>query len=45
MLQEDGAGQPGLNRIIYNWERLAAGVYIFRMHLGNIQYMKRLVVQ
>jgi PKD repeat protein/photosystem II stability/assembly factor-like uncharacterized protein len=45
MLQEDGAGQPGLNRINYNWERLAAGIYTFRMQLGNIQYKKRLVVQ
>lgn len=43
--QEDGTGQPGLNRITYNWEKLAAGVYTFRMQLGNIQYKKRLVVQ
>lgn len=45
MLQEEGAGQPGLNRITYNWEGLAAGVYTFRMQLGAIQYKKRLVVQ
>jgi len=45
MLREDGAGQPGLNRITYNWDGLAAGVYIFRMQLGNIQYKKRLVLQ
>lgn len=43
--QEDGAGQPGLNRISYNWERLPAGVYTFRMQLGNTRYKKGLVVQ
>lgn len=43
--REDGSGQPGLNRLTYNWERLAAGIYTFRMQLGSIQYKKRLVVQ
>lgn len=41
--REDGNGQPGLNRITYNWEVLAAGVYLFHMQTGNIQYKKRLV--
>ncbi len=45
MHREDGAGQPGLNRITYNWERLAAGAYTFRMQIGNLQYAKRLLVQ
>lgn len=43
--QEDGAGQPGLNQLLYNWERLAAGVYTFRMQIGAVQYKKRLVLQ
>ncbi|HWR33362.1 MAG TPA: PKD domain-containing protein [Chitinophagaceae bacterium] len=42
---EDGAGQPGLNRLTYNWERLAAGIYTFRMQLGAISYKKQLLVQ
>lgn len=43
--QEDGSGQPGLNRITYNWEKLSAGIYTFRMQAGNITYKKRLLVQ
>ena len=43
--QETGTGQPGLNRIQYNWEKLAAGIYTFRMQLGSTQYKKKLLVQ
>lgn len=43
--QEEGSGQPGLNRINYQWEKLAAGIYTFRMTLGGTQYKKRLLVQ
>lgn len=43
--QEDGSGQPGLNRINYQWEKLAAGIYTFRMTVGGTQYKKRLLVQ
>ncbi len=45
MLKDAGSGQPGLNRIQYNWSWLAPGVYTFRMYLGNLQYNKRLVKQ
>ena len=43
--QEEGSGQPGLNRINYQWEKLAAAIYTFRMTLGGTQYKKRLLVQ
>ncbi len=45
IVREDGAGQPGLNRITYNWEKLSAGAYTFRMQIGNLKYYKRLLVQ
>ncbi|MFZ9387550.1 MAG: VPS10 domain-containing protein [Chitinophagaceae bacterium] len=45
MHREDGTGQPGLNRITYNWARFAAGTYVFRMRIGNLTYTKRLLVQ
>lgn len=45
ILREEGSGQPGLNRINYNWSRLAAGLYTFRMQIGNLQYNKRLLKQ
>lgn len=43
--REDGGGQPGLNRLAYNWERLSAGIYTFHMQLGSIHYKKQLLVQ
>ncbi|MEO7923397.1 MAG: PKD domain-containing protein [Chitinophagaceae bacterium] len=43
--QENGACQPGLNRLSYNWESLAGGIYEVRLQTGNVQYKKRLLVQ
>jgi len=43
--KEDGTGQPGMNRIMYNWDRLAAGVYTFQLQAGAIIYKKRLILQ
>lgn len=45
VLQENGSGQPGLNRILFNWDKLASGVYSFRMKLGTMEYRKRLLLQ
>ena len=42
---QDGAGQPGLNRLTFNWERLSAGMYSFRMQLGSTYYKKQLLKQ
>jgi PKD repeat protein len=43
--KEESAGQPGLNRLNYNWERLSAGIYTFRMQIGSSVYKKQLLVQ
>jgi hypothetical protein len=43
--QEDGTGQPGMNRILYNWDRLAAGVYTYQLQVGTVIYKKRLILQ
>ncbi len=44
--QENGSIQPGLNRLTYNWERLAAGIYQLQMQMGTaVQYKKRLMIQ
>ncbi len=43
--QENGACQPGLNRLNYNWERLAAGIYQFTLQTGPVIYKKQLLVQ
>ncbi|MBL0272670.1 MAG: PKD domain-containing protein [Chitinophagaceae bacterium] len=43
--QENGAIQPGLNRLTYNWDRLAAGIYQLQMQVGALQYKKRLLIQ
>ncbi len=43
--QEENTGQPGMNRILYNWERLASGVYTYQMQIGSVVYKKKLILQ
>jgi PKD repeat protein len=42
--QENGSSQPGLNRLSYNWSKLASGVYNLRLQAGTVKYTKRLVI-
>lgn len=45
MYQEEGSGLPGMNRIQYNWERLAAGTYTYQVQIGSVVYKKKLILQ
>ncbi len=42
--QESGSVQPGLNRLSYDWSKLASGVYNLRIQAGSAKYTKRLVI-
>ncbi len=43
--QENGSCQAGLNRLNYNWDRLAAGIYQFTLQTGSVIFKKQLLLQ
>jgi Secretion system C-terminal sorting domain len=42
--KETANAQPGVNRVVYNWNKLAAGVYYMQVTAGTYTYKKRLLI-